>query len=470
MGNLSLSEQISYSTIRIEAMTALGVVSGTGFFFNFLDDNPEKSYIPCIVTNKHVINDAINGVLVFTCKQEDGTEFLHRINITEFKRVWIFHPDYEIDLCVMPIAYVVNILNQKGLSPFWIPLNKTLIPNFEQLKELSQTEELFMIGYPNGIWDDINNKPIFRKGITATHPGLDFKGKKEFLIDAACFPGSSGSPVMVINPGGHFTKEGSLNFSGRRVYLLGVLYAGPQHTAHGEIKFVNIPNIYTPIPNNLGLEDDYLVMEQKVKSLKQQLWPGKKIILHSRDIRKCEKGFEILFDLKVKRVFYEGINIIMETCDYTIVACSILKEPYIRRYGKLSDVYSLSLSFIVERTVFLLDTIRSNQSEDIALHVIAEKRGRKEDNALLDYYNELLDRGTYFVTDKRIKNYSKTFQFRAKAENIVGLQVADLVAYPLTRHVLDKDAVNLAYDIIERKLYRQKGKIHGLKIHPKEKA
>lgn len=217
-------------------------------------------------------------------------------------------------------------------------------------------------------------------------------------------------------------------------------------------------------------EDDYLVMEQKVKSLKQQFWPGKKIILHSRDIRKCQKGFEILFDLKVKQVFYEEINDIMKTCNYTIVACSILKEPYIRRYGKLSDVYSLSLSFVLERTVFLLDSIRSNQSEDIALHVIAEKRGHKEDNALLDYYNELLDRGTYFLTDKRIKTYFKTFQFKAKSENIVGLQVADLAAYPLTRYVLDKDAVNLSYDIIERKLYRQKGKIHGLKIHPKEKT
>ena len=90
--------------------------------------------------------------------------------------------------------------------------------------------------------------------------------------------------------------------------------------------------------------------------------------------------------------------------------------------------------------------------------------------ALLDYYNELLDKGTYFLMDKRIKTYFKTFQFKAKAENIVGLQVAGLAAYPLTRYVLDKDAVNLSYDIIERKLYRQKGKIHGLKIHPKEKT
>lgn len=52
-----------------------------------------------------------------------------------------------------------------------------------------------MVGYPDGIWDEFNNQPIVRRGITATHPKNDFNGKGEFLIDAVCFPGSSGSPV-----------------------------------------------------------------------------------------------------------------------------------------------------------------------------------------------------------------------------------------------------------------------------------
>jgi hypothetical protein len=32
-------------------------------------------------------------------------------------------------------------------------------------------------------------------------PALDDEGKPEFVIDAACFPGSSGSPIMVANGG-----------------------------------------------------------------------------------------------------------------------------------------------------------------------------------------------------------------------------------------------------------------------------
>ena len=213
----------------------------------------------------------------------------------------------------------------------------------------------------------------------------------------------------------------------------------------------------------LTSEDDYNTMGVKVIEMKRKYWKDKKVILHSRDIRKCEKGFEILFDLDTKKSFYEDINSIMKDSCYTVVSCSILKEPYIRKYGRLGDVYGLSLSYIIERTVFFLD---SQNITGIELYTYAEKRGKKEDTALLKYYNEVLDRGTYFVKPSRIKTYFKTFEFKDKQDNIIGLQIADLAAYPITRHVLDKDSVNYAFDIFESKIYTQDGKQHGLKVFP----
>ena len=210
-------------------------------------------------------------------------------------------------------------------------------------------------------------------------------------------------------------------------------------------------------------ENDYNTMGTKVMEMKQKYWKDKKIILHSRDIRKCEKGFEILFDLDIKKSFYGDINSIMKNSLYTIVSCSILKEPYIRKYGRLSDVYGLSLSYIIERTVFFLDSLNKQRIE---LSIYAERRGKREDAALLNYYNEVLDRGTYFVKPARIKNYFKTFEFKDKQENIIGLQISDLAAYPITRHALDKCSVNNAFDILESKIYKQGDKQHGLKIFP----
>jgi len=60
----------------------------------------------------------------------------------------------------------------------------------------------------------------------------------------------------------------------------------------------------------------------------------------------------------------------------------------------------------------------------------------------------------------------ESLEFRWKSEDVIGLQIADLVAYPLTRHVLNPEEVNFAYDIIEQNIYKRDGKLLGLKIFP----
>ena len=211
-------------------------------------------------------------------------------------------------------------------------------------------------------------------------------------------------------------------------------------------------------------EQDNLLAD-RINSLKMDIWNNTNIILHSRDIRKCQNGFEVLFDLEVKKRFIESVNAILGDDIYIIICCAILKEPYIRQYGKLNDVYGLSLSYIMERVVFYLDSVGK---DNIELRTVIERRGKKEDKSLLNYYNQLLDRGTYWVNGDRMRRYFKRFDMRWKSENIVGLQVADLVAYPITRHVLNPNGVNLAYDILKKNIFQVDGKMYGMKIFPKE--
>ena len=91
------------------------------------------------------------------------------------------------------------------------------------------------------------------KGVLATNYKYDWNGKKEFLIDAACFPGSSGSPVMLFDIGSYSTREG-ITISDR-IKLLGVLYASPQHTVKGKLQIVEVPTQAVSVagPNNLGI-------------------------------------------------------------------------------------------------------------------------------------------------------------------------------------------------------------------------
>lgn len=258
--NLSLSEQLTYSTVRIECELKTGGTStGTGFFFNFLENKMNNTPVPVVVTNKHVIKNASKGKLIITKANEKGEPIDTQhftISFDNFESYWRLHPEDEVDLCAMPIATFVNEAQKRGDKLFYIPFTKDLLLTEKHKDELTAIEDVLMIGYPNGIWDSVNNMPIFRKGITATNPLIDYNGKKEIMIDIASFPGSSGSPVLIFNEGGYRDKRGNNYMGVSRVILLGVLYAGPQATATGEI--VMTPNLQRPIsvsqiPNNLGL-------------------------------------------------------------------------------------------------------------------------------------------------------------------------------------------------------------------------
>jgi len=152
---------------------------------------------------------------------------------------------------------------------FYIGINEDLIWEDEKLIELSAIEDVVMVGYPNGLWDKENNFPIFRKGITASHPATDFNSKNIGAVDMACFPGSSGSPIFILNENGYSDKKGTTYMGAQRLIFLGILFGGPQFNAKGELIIENIPtqqkiSSNTPIMINLG----YYVKSSEILTFK----------------------------------------------------------------------------------------------------------------------------------------------------------------------------------------------------------
>lgn len=208
--------------------------------------------------------------------------------------------------------------------------------------------------------------------------------------------------------------------------------------------------------------DEHNKFVERMYEMKHVFWGTKGVILHSRDIRRCEKEFQILLNLETKANFYDKLNGIIAESNYTIISAAIRKAEFIKRYGKLGNVYAISLSFLIERAIFFLDS----QSQPAELEIIVEKRGKKEDLQLLTHYNEIYSRGTYYVKPERIHQYKTRLRFKAKKENINGLQLSDLVAYPIANYIINPERVNLPYKLIEPKFYNSKGKLYGLKEFP----
>ncbi|MBQ6481090.1 MAG: trypsin-like peptidase domain-containing protein [Anaerolineaceae bacterium] len=257
MNNMSLSEKITYSTVRIISKYSDGTIgSGTGFIVNLLRDEEKGTVYPAIITNNHVVENSVETAFDFCKADENGNP----IDTSSFTVVinngngWFSHPNKNIDLSFLPLKVILEEISNKRERIYYAALDTDLIADDSFLSSLNAIEDVIMVGYPQGIMDTYNHKPIIRRGITATHPKNDYMGKPEILLDIAAYPGSSGSPVFLLNEGSYHNGN-TLNV-GTRIKLIGILYAGPQYTAIGEIKFYSLPLRPVPainIPFNLGI-------------------------------------------------------------------------------------------------------------------------------------------------------------------------------------------------------------------------
>ena len=113
----------------------------------------------------------------FALKNEsDGPDYGNNfdLQITDFEKAWNMHPDPDVDLCAMPVAEVVKLtLQNTDKGPFYIPLNSDNLPSSSDINELISVEEVKMIGYPNGHWDEINNMPLYSRGVLASNYKFD---------------------------------------------------------------------------------------------------------------------------------------------------------------------------------------------------------------------------------------------------------------------------------------------------------
>jgi hypothetical protein len=264
------ADWIPTCTVRIEGESAGRTVSyGTGFFYDFLLKEDGSSGLggkkaPVVVTNKHVIENCETAKICLTVEsvpklgEFPAVRRLHVPAKLALGKYVIPHPDADVDLCAIPAAALFARVEAEGERQYQVAHNRLWKGHrlaTTKRADIRFIEPVVMVGYPNGLWDNVNNSPIVRRGSTATHPLVRYEGRGEFLIDAACFPGSSGSPVFLFQDG--FYSDYGQPHHGIRTALLGVLYAGPQYNAEGELVPLPVPTgkgaaTLTSIPMNLG--------------------------------------------------------------------------------------------------------------------------------------------------------------------------------------------------------------------------
>ena len=264
-------DQIFHTTTPITVDTADGTAFGTGFFFYFCKEHFSNP-VPALVTNKHVLEGAKAISFPLNIGDAVGSPILgsfELVTITIEKCAIVEHPLPEVDLCAILLGPFISAVKSKtGNQTGLVCLNpENLIPESEN-ESLRPLESVVMIGYPIGLWDEHNNQPISRRGVLATRPNLDFQGRPEFLVDLACYPGSSGSPVFLFDWGHHTDPTGNLVMRSR-VGLPGILYAGPMYDAEGHLHPAPLPTsapvVTAAVPTHLG----FVIKAQEILGLDQ---------------------------------------------------------------------------------------------------------------------------------------------------------------------------------------------------------
>lgn len=270
MKNLSVTEQLMYATTRVECAYRDGKQSmATAFFFKFHVDGDH--YYDAIVSNRHVFENLSEISFHITAANGEGDPTNDRqdyhVKINDPSTIVILHPDPNVDLAIMLIRHIlIGMYNQTQKPLFYRSINVNQIADLSDEK-FDALEEVLMVGYPNGLWDEVNNRPIFRRGVTATDPKVNYQGLPMFLIDCACIQGSSGSPIVSVHKGLVIDKHGKpLRITGETFELLGIQCAMPIKKQMANIEVVNVPTakkIYADvtIPINLG----YIIKAEKLK-------------------------------------------------------------------------------------------------------------------------------------------------------------------------------------------------------------
>lgn len=166
--------------------------------------------------------------------------------------------------------------------------------------------------------------------------------------------------------------------------------------------------------------------------------PDEPVVFHRKEMLNAKYPFQALSNSEIRERFDRDLLNYLEEWEYSLISVCIDKKKHKETYNTWRyDPYHYCLAILLERFVLFLE--RNNAKGD----ALAESRGGKEDRRLKDSFVRLWEYGTEYIQSVRFQNVltSKQLKVKSKANNISGLQVADLLAHPSQNEILNENGL-----------------------------
>jgi hypothetical protein len=185
-------------------------------------------------------------------------------------------------------------------------------------------------------------------------------------------------------------------------------------------------------------ELDYVknVLTPDIEGLKNKYFeshPDEPVIFHRKEMVNKKYPFKVLEDPEIENEFNTEFLFLLEKWKFKSITVLMDKLEHQNKYSNWRyDPYHYCMAILLERYNLRLKDIECFGD------MMFESRGGKEHVRLKESFRNLYEHGTDWVKASDLQNTltSKELKIKPKSANIAGLQVADLVAYPLYRYAL----------------------------------
>ena len=199
--------------------------------------------------------------------------------------------------------------------------------------------------------------------------------------------------------------------------------------------------------------EDYLAFSDNMDRFKRDIFgprPDKPVILHRTDIINRRGAFGSLSNPDKNERFNAGLLGIIKLAQFKMVCVVIDKLEHLEEQVSPFHPYHYCLAAMLDRYSGWLNY--KNAVGD----VLAESRGREEDLQLKQAYRRLYESGTLMFDHRHHQRAltSRDIKIQPKSGNIAGLQLADIMAYPIKQAMLiEKGKITDPGDNFGKQLY-----------------